>query len=141
MIRRKSIGDEVKFDILREGKPQSVKMKLEAPAQTAATPLAHTDADFEFSTRDLTYQDRIVHQLPAAVHGVIVTKVENGGWASLGGIHPDDIVLGVDGKSIGSIDELKPILAQIRKNKPRRVVFLIRRGIHSRFCEIEPDYH
>ena len=59
MIRRKSIGDEVKFDILREGKPQTVKMKLKAPPQIAATPTTHTDADFEFSTRDLTYQDRI----------------------------------------------------------------------------------
>jgi serine protease Do len=141
MIRRKSIGDEVKFDILRDGKPRAITMKLEAPMQTAATPSAHTDADFEFSVRDLTYQDRNAQQLPAALHGVIVTKVENGGWASLGGLRPDDIVLQVDGKSISSIDEIKPILTQIRKDKPRRTVFLIRRGIHSRFCEIEPDYH
>jgi S1-C subfamily serine protease len=141
MIRRKSIGDEMAFDILRDGKPQTIKMKLEAPMQAATTPAAHTDVDFEFSTRDLTYQDRIVQQLPAALHGVIITKVENGGWASLGGLRTDDIVLEVDGKPIDSIDELKTILSQIRKDKPRRTVFLIRRGIHSRFCEIEPDYH
>ena len=79
--------------------------------------------------------------MPATLRGVIVTKVENGGWASLGGLHPDDILMEVDGKAIGSIDELKPVLAKIRKNKPRRTVLLIRRGIHSRFCEIEPDYH
>ena len=109
--------------------------------QAVATPTSHTDADFEFCTRDLTYQDRLSQQLPAAVHGVIVTKVESGGWASLGGLRPDDILMEVDGKAIDSIDELKPILAKIRKEKPRRTVFLIRRGIHSRFCEIEPDYH
>jgi serine protease Do len=141
LIRRKSIGDEVAFEVLREGKPKSVKMKLEAPMQNATTPSSHTDADFEFSTRDLTYQDRIAQQLPSNVHGVIVTKVEGGGWASLGGLRPDDILMEVDGKAIDSIDELKPILAKIRKEKPRRTVFLIRRGIHSRFCEIEPDYH
>ncbi len=89
----------------------------------------------------MSYQDRIAQQLPDAVHGVIVTKVENGGWASLGGLRTDDILMEVDGKAIGSIDELKPVLAKIRKDKPRRTVFLIRRGIHSRFCEIEPDYH
>ncbi len=72
---------------------------------------------------------------------MIVTKVESGGWASLGGLRPDDILMEVDGKAIASIDELKPVLAKIRKDKPRRTVFLIRRGIHSRFCEIEPDYH
>jgi serine protease Do len=141
LIRRKSIGDEVKFDILRGGKPQTIAMKLETPMDGAEKSAAHTDADFEFSARDLTYPDRNLHQLPAALHGVIITKVENGGWASLGGLRPDDIVLEVDGESIGSISELKPILAKIRKDKPRRTVFLIRRGIHSRFCEIEPDYH
>jgi serine protease Do len=141
IIRRKSIGDVVQLDILRGGKPQTIKMKLEAPMQAAATPSTHTDPDFEFTARDLTYQDRNGHQLPAALHGVIITKVENGGWASLGGLRADDIVLELDGKPIRSIDELKPILAQIRKEKPRRTVFLIRRGIHSRFCEIEPDYH
>jgi serine protease Do len=141
MLRRKSIGDEAAFDVLRDGKPLVVKMKLEAPAESAAGPGEHKDADFEFNARDLTYQDRISQQLPASLHGVIVTKVENGGWASLGGLRPDDIVLEVDGKLVASIDELKPLLAAIRREKPRRVVFLIRRGIHSRFCEIEPDYH
>ena len=141
LIRRKSIGDEVSFDVVREGKPKTMKMKLEAPMQATMTPRSHTDTDFEFSTRDLNYQDRIAQQLPSTVRGVIVTKVENGGWASLGGLRPDDIVMQVDGKAIDSIDELKPILAKIRKEKPRRTVFLICRGIHSRFCEIEPDYH
>ena len=141
LIRRKSIGDEVAFDLMRDGKPKAVKMRLEAPMQATTTPRSHTDSDFEFSTHDLTYQDRIAQQLPSTVHGVIVTKVENGGWASLGGLRPDDILMEVDGMAIDSIDELKPILAKIRKEKPRRIVFLIRRGIHSRFCEIEPDYH
>ena len=131
LIRRKSIGDEVAFDVLRDGKPKAVKMKLEAPMQATTTPRSHTDTDFEFSTRDLNYQDRIAQQLPSTIHGVIVAKVENGGWASLGGLRPDDIVMEVDGKAIDSIDELKPILAKIRKEKPRRTVFLICRGIHS----------
>ncbi len=40
LVRRKYIGDEVKFDVLREGKPRAVKMKLEAPMQAVATPTA-----------------------------------------------------------------------------------------------------
>ena len=40
VVRRKYIGDEATFDVLREGKPRAIKMKLEAPAQAVDTPRA-----------------------------------------------------------------------------------------------------
>ena len=71
---------------------------------------------------------------------MLLQKVENGGWASLGGLRGDDFVMSVNGKPTPTVADLKAMLDQVRKEKPRRVVFFVRRGIHTLFCEIEPDY-
>jgi len=67
-------------------------------------------------------------------------KVETGGWASLGGLRGNDFIMSVAGKPTPTVAELKAVLDQIRKDKPRRIVFFVRRGIHTLYCEIEPDY-
>ena len=98
------------------------------------------DADFEFAARELTYADRLKRRIPDDMQGVLLRKVENGGWASLGGLRGGDFVIYIDGKPTPTVAELKSVLEDIRKEKPRRVVFFVRRGIHTLFCEIEPDY-
>ena len=70
----------------------------------------------------------------------MLQKVETGGVASLGGLRGNDFVMSVNGKTIASVNDLKTVLDQIRQDKPRRVVFFVRRGIHTLYCEIEPDY-
>ena len=99
-----------------------------------------TDTDFEFSARELSYNDRINQQIPEGLQGVLLQKVETGGLASLGGLRGNDFVMSVGGKTTSNVAELKAVLEQIRKDKPRRVVFFVRRGIHTLYCEIEPDY-
>ena len=70
----------------------------------------------------------------------MLQRVENGGLASLAGLRGNDFVMSVAGKTTSTVAELKAALEQIRKDKPRRVVFFVRRGIHTLYCEIEPDY-
>jgi len=48
--------------------------------------------------------------------------------------------MSVGGKPTSTVAELKAVLDQVRKDKPRRIVFFVRRGIHTLYCEIEPDY-
>ena len=84
--------------------------------------------------------DRVTRHLPEDLQGVLLQKVETGGWASLGGLHVDDLVIGIDSKPTPAISDLKAALIGSRKDKPRRVVFFVRRGIHTLFCEVEPDY-
>ncbi len=115
-------------------------MVLESPPLSDENVKKLADADFEFNARELSYNDRVNEQIPEDLPGVLLQKVEPGGWASLGGLHGGDFLMSVAGKTTSNIAELKAALDQIKKDKPRRVVFFVRRGIHTLFCEVEPDY-
>ncbi len=139
-VRRLSVGSVATVKILRDGKPLEIKLPLQAPSLSDENAKRFTDSDFEFSVREVSFNDRIAEQIPEDLAGVLVQRVETGGWASLGGLTGNDFLMSVNGKPVGSIAELKSILDQIRREKPRQVVFFVRRGIHTLFCEIEPDY-
>jgi S1-C subfamily serine protease len=141
MIRRLPVGSEASLKIIRDGKPVEIKMTLEAQPAGDENLAKTTDVDFELSAREATWNDRLDKHIPEGDQGVLLQKVEPGGWASLGGLRGEDFVMAVNGKPTPTIADLKAILDQIRKEKPRRVVFFVRRGIHTIFCEIEPDYH
>lgn len=140
MIRRMSVGGEAVLKIVRDGEPMEITMTLEAPPVNDENIKKWNDTDFEFAVRELSYNDRVDKQIPEDLPGVFVQKVENGGLASLGGLRLGDFLMSIDGESTATVDELKAILEDIRVNKPRRVVFFVRRGIHTLFCEIELDY-
>jgi serine protease Do len=140
MVRRLSVGGKAALRIVRDGKPLDLQMALESPPVSDDDLKKLTDTDFEFGARELSYHDRVDRQIPEDLQGVLLQKVETGGWASLGGLHANDFLMSVDGKPTPTIDALKAILERVKKDKPRRVVFFVQRGIHTLFCEIEPDY-
>ena len=140
MVRRLHVGDKAVLKILRDGKPLELSMALEAPPASDEEIKSLTNPDFEFTAHELSYNDRIKGQFPEDLRGVLLKKTEGGGWASLAGLHTGDVLMSINGSSTPDIAALKSVLEQIRKNKPRHVVFFVRRGVHTLFCEIEPDY-
>jgi S1-C subfamily serine protease len=140
MIRYLPLGKTAKLKIIRAGKPLEIVMALEAAPATDDNVKRLVDADFEIGARELSYNDRLNLQIPEGLQGVLLQKVETGGWASLGGLRGNDFIMSVAGKPTPTVAELKAVLDQIRKDKPRRIVFFVRRGIHTLYCEIEPDY-
>lgn len=140
MIRRLPLGGTATLNIVREGKRLDVKMTLEAAPVSDENVKRWSDKDFEFTARELSYTDRVDMHIPEGIEGVLLQKVENGGWASLGGLHGEDFLMSINGKPVSNVADLKAALEAVRSEKPQRVVFFVRRGIHTRFCEVEPDY-
>jgi S1-C subfamily serine protease len=74
------------------------------------------------------------------VQGPIITGVEMGGWAALAHLAVGDIVQSVDGQTVVDASALQLRMKTIEDKKPTRVVFFVRRGVHTLFVEIEPDW-
>jgi S1-C subfamily serine protease len=66
--------------------------------------------------------------------------VESGGWAALARMAVGDIVLSVDGQPVISSSALEARMREVASGKPSRVVFLVRRGVHTLFLELEPAW-
>jgi serine protease Do len=127
---------------IRDGQPQTWNVSL-APRPVDDSELREfKDELFEFTARQLStaQRDKMKEDLEQEPAGISVLKVEPSGWAALGGLAPDDVILTIDGTPMNEIDALKAKLLSLRDSKPRSVVFGIRRGPRTWFLEIEPRW-
>ena len=132
----------IELEGVREGQPQKWTVTL-APRPIDDSELTeHKDELFEFTARQLStsQRDRAKEQQDEDPAGVSVLKVEPSGWAALGGLAPEDIILTIGGDEVNDIAALKAKLNSLREMKPRSVVFGIRRGPRTYFLEIEPRW-
>jgi serine protease Do len=140
MVRQYAVGAKVKLDVVREREPKTVEVTLAASPQSTRVLAEYRDPHFEFSARDLTFQDKVSQKLEGGTLGALVSGVENGGWAALAHLAVGDIVQSVDGVTVVDAASLQARMSQIHEKKPTRVVFFVKRGVQSLFVEVEPDW-
>ena len=51
-----------------------------------------------------------------------------------------DILLEIDGVSTNQVNDFEKRMKEITRNKSKRIVFFVRRGIHTLFLKLEPDW-
>jgi len=136
------VGTTVEFEGQRDGQAQKWPVALAARPIDDSELTEHKDELFEFTARQLSsaQRDDAKERQGEDPVGVSVLKVEPSGWAALGGLAPDDIILNIDGQPTNDIESLKAKLATLTEAKPRSVVFGIRRGPRTQFLEIEPRW-
>lgn len=140
-IRQYRVGDELAFEIIRDGKPLAIKLTLEEAADTAEDPARYTDIYFEFTVREMLLMDRVNRQLPDTVKGVLIDHMERASDAQLAGVMPDDILISVDGEATPDVPSAERILKAAVKDRRARVVFFVRRGVMTQYLEVEPDWN
>jgi S1-C subfamily serine protease len=140
MIQRRRIGDAVKLAGVRDGQPVELTVVLEPPMKGAGELARHKDEHFELTIRDLGFEDRTARQLGDSVSGVFVERVEPAGWASLAKLALDDVIMSIDGTPTPDVATARRLLTAAAEREQKRLVFFVRRGIHSLFLECEPGW-
>ena len=90
--------------------------------------------------RELSFADRVNARVDEEHPGLLVENVEPAGWAALAGLRQGDLLLKVDGETQLSIDQFEKNLQQLVDIQSQRVIFFVKRGIHTLFLELEPDW-
>jgi len=140
LIRAYKVGATVELAGQRGGEPLKLTATLGRQPKPSNELPEFKDDRFEFTARELSLNDRVDDKLDADVRGLKVSAVQNAGWTALAGLSPGDVLLSVDGKPLDSVATLKALLQGYRESKPRRVVFFVRRGVHTFYLEIEPKW-
>lgn len=140
LIRQYDIGATVKLGVIRDGKQITVDVKLETSPKPVWDYPKYEDDNFEFVARDIAFADRAQGSVPMAQKGAYVESVSEGSWAALGRLRSGDVVTQVNGTAILGLGELKGVMTQLAQKKPKSVVLKVRRGIHTMFLEIKPDW-
>ncbi|MES2923194.1 MAG: PDZ domain-containing protein [Verrucomicrobiota bacterium] len=140
LIRQYKIGTETALSVRRGKEDLVIKVPLEASPEGTSELDSYDCETLEFNSRDLGQADRVSEKLPDDFKGVVITAVTPAGWAALGGLSANDLLISLDGKPVDSIETLKPILADLEKNRRSPIVLFVRRGISTRYIELEPTW-
>ncbi|MFO7899252.1 MAG: PDZ domain-containing protein [Planctomycetota bacterium] len=140
MVRQRRVGQEVELSIIRDGKKQAVQVTLERSPRATREMKRYRHLDLGFTARDLSEQDRRARKIEKGVVGPVLSEVQRGSLAAVGGLRDGDIVLKVGGRPTPTVSALKELMAAVDKAEPPRVVFFVRRGITTLFVEVETPW-
>ncbi len=136
---------DVNFEIFRRqnGKVDTLDISatlVKAPLSPGEAP-DFEDDNFEMKIRDMVFADYTFYNLnQEKFKGVVVKELENGGWASVGGLYPGDIIQSIDGNKVTNIEETKNSLDAIAATKPKEVIFFVWRNNKTLFVNIKTDW-
>lgn len=139
-IRQYKIGTVAELGIIRNGEKKTIPVELTTTPRLSREMKSYEDLNFEFTARNITFLDKVSEKWDLDKSGVLVTKVEPGGWAALGGLDVSDLIISIDGVSIPDVEALEAKMQAIQENEADNVVFLVERGIHRAFLEFEPEW-
>ena len=136
MIRQHKVGSTVTLTVVRSATEIKVPVSLPLAPKLAREMKKHRDDSLDFTVRDICFFDRADEQWADSQTGVLVESVDEGGWASLGELHTGDLIIAIDGAAIPDISTFQEKIQKVTSDKPKSVVFQIKRGIQTKFTEI-----
>lgn len=140
VLHRMSVSDIAQLHIVRDGKPRTLQVKLLPAPRHADEAVRSKDSHFDLEVRNVTFFDVAKNRWNAGTSGVIVTEVESGGWAGIGHLRADDLILQVDGKKILDVDQFATVMESLGRHKKDTTRLLVLRGIETRLLYLQPDW-
>jgi len=148
IVAETAIGKEVEVDVLRDGKPVTLRITLGELEQAEKNGLLsgsapqqdqpHDFASLGFSVAPIDDESRKKYELPdeingAPLNGVIVTEVVDGSPAASRGITVGDVIRRIGQTQISKVQDLTDGIKEARDQKKSSVLLLVRRGGRERF--------
>ncbi len=140
MVRQYKVGAEVELDVIRDGKPIKIKVKLDEPATPTQNLDSYKNDYFEIKVREISLDDRLFKRIDSDINGVLVDKVERASWAALGNLRANDVLISIDGRPTPDVDTVEEILDMARMQEKKRLIFFVSRGINTLYLELEPGW-
>ena len=101
----------------------------------------YEDKNYDLTVRDLVFADYNNRSLKEGeIQGVIVDKIEQGGWAEVGGIDPGVIIMRINDSRIESVEDFKQVMARIENDRDKETVFMIWRSNKTQFVHVKTHW-
>jgi serine protease Do len=149
LVARTSVGKEADIKILRDGKEQSLKIKVaerpsdevlakREPAPSGPTETVKPPDNVLASLRVQTLDAAMMSQLnlPAKTTGVVVSSVESGSSAESAGLQRGDVIQEINHEVVKSLEDYQKASAKVKKDE--MVVLLLSRQGNNLFVAVNP---
>ena len=140
MLKQYKINSTITLSGQRNGEAFDLQVTLNKRPEPPNELPKYEEETFEFTLRELSFGDRVNRRLDLNQSGLVIENVEPAGWGALGGLRQGDLLLRVEKNSVDSVEGFEKIMNRLITQRKKSVVFFIRRGIHTLFLELEPDW-
>ena len=124
LVSRTAPGGTVPVEIIRDGKPRTVQVKVTALEldEDATSSATASETGFGMSLQPLTPQLRGQLKVPPERSGAVVRDVERGGVAARAGLRAGDVIVEVNRHAVTGVGDTS---AALRDVKPGDTAFLL----------------
>ncbi|MBW1981753.1 MAG: DegQ family serine endoprotease [Deltaproteobacteria bacterium] len=129
-------GERIKVGLIREGKQQTVTVKIGTMPEKLSELTAPTATELGISVQTLSPELAVQLDLPKDEKGVVITDVTPGGPGDDAGLQRGDVIKEVNRHSIQSVSEYKDALEEAKGKDT--VLFLVRRGSQTFYVTVKP---
>ncbi len=140
MVQTAGVGREVPLLVFRDGSQRLVPLTLASRPKTVYLAEEEKDETFGLTVKEITFDFLQATNMPSSTRGVFVAEVENAGWADVGGISLNDVIMQIDGRDVASVESYREVMEEVRARRPREVVFFVRRGPLTQFVAVKADW-
>ncbi len=139
-VKLQTIGETVALAAHRDGAAIDLPVTFERSPLSPEQARRVRNRDFGLVVRSLTFIDRVNMKLDDDFKGAYVESVEEGGWASVGGISYGDIILAIDEHEVKGTKSYTEAMEAVTEAASERVVFKVRRRNRVSYKFVEPEW-
>jgi S1-C subfamily serine protease len=139
-VRETPIGTEVRLDVLRGSEKREILLRLGAAPTTQVRAEEYRNETFGLQAQDLTRDIIMSRGWPEDTAGALVTEIETAGWAQVGGLREDDLILAVNGLLVAGVEDLRAHLEGLERQRPPEVVFFVLRDPDTLFVSVKTQW-
>jgi serine protease Do len=139
-VGQKRPGDTIHLQVMRDSKPMSIAVTLEALGGDKGTEIAgseHGKGRWGLSLADLTPEVRNEVQVQPSVHGAVVEDVKPGSPADNAGLQRGDVIMEVNRQSTKSAADVAQVLSSVPNGQDALVLVWSQGG--STFRVLHPS--
>ena len=144
MISEMGPDAAVELTVIRSTENKSDTLNLLATLEAA--PMAAVDAPeyenetLEFKVRNMVFADYMITNLdPEEFSGVVVSELQMGGLADIGGLNIGDIIQRIGDAEITSIEDAEAAMIALEATNPEEVIFFIWRNNQTLFVNVKTE--
>lgn len=135
----------VEFTIARPGENGNEHLTIAATLGQA--PIAATEAEeyedstLELKVRNLVFTDYMMYnQDEDTFQGVVISELEQGGLANVGGLQLGDVIQRIGNQTVASVADVRSALEAMAATKPSEVIFFVFRDNKTMFVNVKTDW-
>jgi S1-C subfamily serine protease len=139
-VERLAPGKPVPLRVWRAGQITELAIHPDVAPRTSFLAEEYRDEEFGLTVREITFDYLQAQNLPVDTAGVVISELQNAGWAEVAGLAPGDLVLRVDDSPMEDLASFRAALEQAREAHRRQVRFFVQRGVETQFFSVRTDW-